>query len=217
MFIEATKEIGIYATIRYPWNKTFNTPIFTGVPHCVMIVVDMEELKTVLKDQRKNISADLWDEINKINIGGDAFKASSILEEVIKFHEITLDALGRGQHQHRNNESCLEGYLHVGPIIDEHDIQEEGIADGRAGADSLRGRPLGVVVEWRNCLGGKFRLLPESFLFPTMLLPNLLRMWYCGDVPSNIPPIQNAANMRRFSLETWQMQTVADEEIYGSC
>ena len=43
-------------------------------------------------------------------------------------------------------------------------------------------------MEWRNCLGGNLRLFPESFVFPIMPLPNLVRMWYCGDVPSNIPP-----------------------------
>ena len=88
-----------------------------------MIMVEMEELKTVLKDQREQISADLRDELNKRHIGGDAFEASGILEEVTKFHERTPGDLGLGHHQHRNNGSCLEGYLHVGPIIDEHDIQ----------------------------------------------------------------------------------------------
>ena len=82
----------------------------------------------------------------------------------------------------------MEGYLRIGLIIDKHDIQEEGRVEGRAGADSLRERPLGVVVAWRNCLGGRIRFFPESFVFPTMPLPNLVRMWYCGDVPSNIPP-----------------------------
>ena len=91
MFIEATEEIRSYATIRYPWKKTCNTPIFTGVPPHVMIMVDTEELKTVLNDQRKQISADLWDELNKIHIRGDAFETSSILEEVTKVHERTLD------------------------------------------------------------------------------------------------------------------------------
>ena len=122
MFIEATEEIRSYTTIRYPWKKTCNTPIFTGVPPHVMIMVDMEELKNVLKYQRKQISADFRDELNKRHIGGDAFKASGIIEEATKVHERTLEALGIGQHQHRNNGSCLEGYLHVGPIIDEHDI-----------------------------------------------------------------------------------------------
>ena len=62
------------------------------------------------------------DELNKRHIGGDAFEESSILEGVTKVHERTLYALGLGHHQHRNNESCLEGYLHVGPIVDKHDI-----------------------------------------------------------------------------------------------
>ena len=44
MFIKATEEIRSYATIRYPWNKTCNTPIFTGVSPHVMIMVEMEEL-----------------------------------------------------------------------------------------------------------------------------------------------------------------------------
>ena len=43
-------------------------------------------------------------------------------------------------------------------------------------------------MAWINCLGGKIRLFPESFFFPTMPLPNLVMMWYCRDVPSNIQP-----------------------------
>ena len=73
IFIEANEEIRSYATIRYPCNKTCNTPIFTGVPPHGMIMVEMEELKNVLKYQRKQISADLRDELNKRHIGGDAF------------------------------------------------------------------------------------------------------------------------------------------------
>ena len=72
MFIETTEEIRSYATIRYPWNKTFNITIFTGVPPHVMIVVNMEELKTMLKYKQKEIAADLREKINKIHIGGDA-------------------------------------------------------------------------------------------------------------------------------------------------
>ena len=63
-----------------------------------MIVVDMEELNTLLKDQRKKIAAYLQDELNKRHIGGDTFEASSILGEVTKIHERTLDTLVIGQH-----------------------------------------------------------------------------------------------------------------------
>ena len=81
MFIEAIKEISSYTTIRYPCNKTCNTTIFTGVPPHVMIIFEMEYLKTLLEDKRKDIAADLRDELNKRHIGGYAFEASSILEE----------------------------------------------------------------------------------------------------------------------------------------
>ena len=57
-------------------------------------MVEMEEMKTVLKDQRKQISADLRDKLNKRHIGGYAFEESGILEEVTKVHERTLNALG---------------------------------------------------------------------------------------------------------------------------
>ena len=96
MFIEATKGIRSYETIRYPWNKTCNTPIFTGLPPQVMIMVEMEELNTVLKDQRKQISAGWWDKLDTIHIGGDAIEASGIIEEITKVHERTLDALVLG-------------------------------------------------------------------------------------------------------------------------
>ena len=82
-----------------------------------MIMVEMEEPKTVLKDQRKQISAGFRDELNKRHIGVNAFKASGILEEVTKVHERTLKSLGIGQHQHRNNESFLEGYYTLALLL----------------------------------------------------------------------------------------------------
>ena len=45
-----------------------------------MIMVDMEELKNVLRDQWKEIAEDLQDELNKIHIGVYALEARSILE-----------------------------------------------------------------------------------------------------------------------------------------
>ena len=43
-------------------------------------------------------------------------------------------------------------------------------------------------MSWNNCRNGKIKLLPRSFQFPSMPLPSLIRMWYCGDIPKNIPP-----------------------------
>ena len=54
--------------------------------------------------------------------------------------------------------------------------------------DVSRERPCGVVVSCSNYLGGKLRILRSTFVLPSMPLPNLIIMWYCGYVPNNIPP-----------------------------
>jgi len=37
------------ATVRMPWNKTANTPVFTGLPPHVSILTQIEALKVALK------------------------------------------------------------------------------------------------------------------------------------------------------------------------
>ena len=43
--------------------------------------------------------------------------------------------------------------------------------------DASRGIPIVVVVSWSNYLGVKLIILPSTFLFPSMHLINLIRMW----------------------------------------
>ena len=56
-------------------------------------------------------------------------------------------------------------------------------------------------------------MLPESFVFPTIPLPNLVRMWYCGDVPSNIPPYKmlrtcNVSHLKHGKCKLSQMKNL---------
>ncbi len=43
------------ATVRYPWNKTASTPLFTGLPPRVSILAQIESLKMVLKEATESI------------------------------------------------------------------------------------------------------------------------------------------------------------------
>ena len=49
-------------------------------------------------------------------------------------------------------------------------------------------RPRGFVISWNNFSDGRILLLPRNCVFPSMTLPNLLTMWYCGNRSKNIPP-----------------------------
>ena len=57
-FIKASNDMSKYATVKYPWNKTHNTPESNGIPPHVVIMMDMEELKYVLIKQRQDIVVD---------------------------------------------------------------------------------------------------------------------------------------------------------------
>ena len=59
-FIEASNDMSKYATVKHPWNKTHNTPSFTGITPHVIIMVEMENLKSVLIKHRQVIVVDFW-------------------------------------------------------------------------------------------------------------------------------------------------------------
>ena len=54
--------------------------------------------------------------------------------------------------------------------------------------DNGESQPRGLAISWNNCRDRRISLLPQNYLFPSMTLPNLLMMWYCGDRSKNIPP-----------------------------
>ena len=46
----------------------------------------------------------------------------------------------------------------------------------------------GIVISWQNVSNGNLRLVSKTFTIPKMSFPNMLIMWYCGDISKNIPP-----------------------------
>ena len=45
----------------------------------------------------------------------------------------------------------------------------------------------GFFISWKN-MGKNMSKLPKTYYFPSMSFPNMLTMWYCGDITNNIPP-----------------------------
>ena len=47
---------------------------------------------------------------------------------------------------------------------------------------------MGIVISWQNVSNGNLCLLPKDYTIPKMSFPNMLTMWYCGDISKNVPP-----------------------------
>ena len=59
-------------------------------------MVEMEELKYVLRKQRQDIVMDLQEELDRRYVGGDTYQENGILEEVKRVHGRMMEALGGG-------------------------------------------------------------------------------------------------------------------------
>ena len=85
-----------YATVKHPWNKTHNTPSFTGIPPHVIIMVEMEDLKYILRKQRQDIVMYFREELDRRHVGVGTYQENRILEEVARVHDRMTEALGGG-------------------------------------------------------------------------------------------------------------------------
>lgn len=69
LFRGIPREIVELAVVRFPWDKTEDTPKLTGIPPHVLHMAEMEELKIELRDvkeQVKNMKADLMEQFPKL-------------------------------------------------------------------------------------------------------------------------------------------------------
>ena len=64
-------------------------------------------------------------------------------------------------------------------------LNDEG-SDEIIQEDNGESQPIELVILCNNCRDGRIFLIPRSYLFQSMTLPNVLKMWYCDDRSKNI-------------------------------
>ena len=175
-----------------------------------MLLSELESLKSKLEKQTEKIVEGLRDELNIRNVGGDSFRATSVLEDIKTANQNFLSQLkdlSRGNHstdEGRNSDSYF--VLESHPDKDMMDGSENGgneemdginvdcdpivpIANDECGDVGTRVNDTkGIMIAWDNCRGGKILLTRPCFTFPSMTFPNMLTMCFCGDISKNIPP-----------------------------
>ena len=88
LFIAASQvDIQQYAKVQFPWNKTKDTPYFTGIPPHVMMMTELEALRLKLDDHKDQIVDGLREELDRRSVGGSEYQTRQVLDEVRKAHE----------------------------------------------------------------------------------------------------------------------------------
>lgn len=77
--------------VAYPWDKTEDTPQFTGIPPHILILAELEELKQVVLGLQNNIKDDMKDLMEERGFSSQASTTQSIIDAVSKNNKEMLD------------------------------------------------------------------------------------------------------------------------------
>ena len=199
LFIAAGREKSLrkHAVINFPWTSTSYTPFATGIPPHVMLMSELQELKASFEKQTMSVIDGLREELNKRNVGGDAYRADCVLDEIKAANDSFLSKLERLSPTQISREEAVEvgeDYFILDseiPLGEELSISDsEGRDSGGESGGGTHALPSsatvdhskGLMISWENCRGGNILLTPSSFIFPSMTFPNMLTMWFCGDI-----------------------------------
>ena len=137
-------------------------------------------------------------ELNDMNVGGDLYKSGCVIDKIKSANENFLTKLQNFLGtSNSNNYEEVEITNYYSFFNDDIDHQEELEVDG-GGCGGGINPPVaqttmvndtnGLNISWGNCCGGSILLNQPSFSFRSMTFPNMLSMWFCGDISKNIPP-----------------------------
>ena len=197
IFIAASQlRIRKCAVVRFPWNKTTHTPVFTGIPPHVLLMSSIENLKGHFESQQNKIVTEIRKELDNRHVGGDSFQASKIFEDITRLHQQISDVIGCISQSKQNNPSISPS---ISPAdtdatmfddflrIPDEDSTEMQVTENER--DTVRQKG-GIIISWNNCKDGKMKLLTSGYRFPKLSFQNFVTMWYCGDKSNNIPPFR---------------------------
>ena len=223
----ANEDVRRSACIRYPWNKTAQTPQVTGIPPHVVLQAEMEILQKKMEETKNDIIKEMGNELDRRHIGGDAYQSSRILDSVTEATERMNALLNEGERRgssgavsFSDDDDLPEDMFALGDNDDAPQMVDDEVEvvlppdNDRA---SIRGgvAPHRFLLNWSNIRNGQIMLLPSEYKFPHLPLNNFLIMWYCGSKVEKIPPYrmltymdvkdikggkQKLCNMKKMSL-----------------
>ncbi len=168
------------ATVRMPWNKTANMPVFTGMPQHVSILTKIEEIKLALKTATDAILKGVKEDLDGRQLGSESY---FVKEEIVA--EIKLMRTNMTQRMdHIARSSSL--FALQAPYVE----QQLEVAVGGLGKDTASPSNPGAVTLFDRgtghryqyfCSAGGIQRLPEDFRFPQMSLVTLIMSWFSGN------------------------------------
>ena len=198
------------AKIAYPWNKTDDTPSFTGIPPHVTILAQNEFIKKELLELKSIIPVSIGDELNQRGIGTTEFFTSRIENMIGNLRKEVQDG-----HDALMKKFESDGFPELRDTLEEgmmydvvaEDEEDEEITHGSEDTDgnqrNVRDRQSVEVEEPSRkkqkvvtvgLVQNKVTPLPPNFEFPRgMTCAQVVQNWFIGDSARKILPYRRLA------------------------
>ena len=176
------------ATVKYPWNRTEITPIFTGLPPHITILANFQTLMVEMVSTKDAILNGLIAELDRRRIGSQShFDKEEILASMTTMHNELLKKVDLCM---RNSQKELQ----IVPLFDSPaDCEDEIFVNAE---EESKGKPVTIVPASSEkkfhffFSNGELRRLPPNFVFPHMGLCSLIVNWFCGNPSQKTMPLK---------------------------
>jgi hypothetical protein len=198
IFKDIPVEIKNLVRVAFPWNKTEDTPTFTGIPPHVTLLAQMEEMKRHIDALERKLIEHFEKALDERGIGGSEYHTNQILQ--------AIRDLGS---QMDNNRQQIEVEMAATSFpftfneedenieIDDPDFEiplrnDETTQDAIAIQRSNTSHRVRTAIKNRHykvgLIGSSLTTLPPGFQFPRMTCEQLISNWFIGNGSRNIIP-----------------------------
>ena len=104
------------AVVRYPWNKTASTPIFTGLPPHVCILAQLEGLKAALDSSKDEIIAGVKSDLDGRRLGSQSyFDKEEIIAKMGDYH---IELMKKVEVVGRRSYTAIQADVPLGNVLE---------------------------------------------------------------------------------------------------
>ena len=197
IFMIESSSLGEYVTVKYPWNKTDDTPEISGIPPDVLVLAEFEGMKNQLKEMQSSMESNFQTmvrrELDDREVGGAAYsKVSEMMNKMDRMMEIfKSQAVSLSSPLEEPINYCVGGF----DIEDEEDTEIVIPILSESTADQLaQERTKKKLMERKFTIGfhhGKLNPLPSTWRYPKgITLIHLINLWLIGQKDDNVPPMR---------------------------
>jgi hypothetical protein len=204
IFKDIPESIYSVARIAYPWNKTTDTPTFTGIPPHVTQLSELKSVQEKLDALKGSLMDEMKSEMEKRGFASTECNTMKILDAMNSLGKMIASLSAGGGKKASAEEDVDDEKNHNRHFVVfdedeavEYDVHEENEyifseEEVQLRRKKQREKSLMALKRRKLTMGshhGSLTPLPQDWKFPSMTWTQLIHNWLLGNEEYNIPPL----------------------------